>query len=121
MPFAAKYDDVFYLAMAYAAEKNGVTCKRVDREEFQGNIVDEVKKLIKTAAAVFVDLSESKPNVLYEAGYAHALDKQCIHMCSTDISRLPFDVAQWKTTSYQHGQVHKLRETLTKRLAEVLA
>ena len=29
--------------------------------------------------AVIVDLSEAKPNVLYEAGYAHALNKPCIH------------------------------------------
>jgi hypothetical protein len=30
MPFSEEYDDVFFVAMAYAAEQNGATCVRVD-------------------------------------------------------------------------------------------
>jgi hypothetical protein len=40
--------------------------------EFQGSVVDEIQRLIRQSVAVIVDLSEAKPNVLYEAGYAHA-------------------------------------------------
>ena len=66
---------------------------RVDRREFQGNVVEEIDRLIRKASAVIVDLSESKPNVLYEAGFAHALKKPCVHICSTPMDKLPFDVA----------------------------
>jgi len=116
MPFAPQYEDVFFLAMRHAAEQVGAVCDRVDRREFQGNVVNEVQGMIKSAVAVFVDLSEAKPNVIYEAGYAHALKKPCIHICSTPFDKIPFDIAQWKTTKYNPGQIHKLRNELTERL-----
>jgi hypothetical protein len=120
MPFAPQYEDVFFVAMIYAAEQVDAVCERVDRREFQGNVVEEIHRLIRKSTAVIVDLSESKPNVLYEAGFAHALKKPCIHICSTPMDKLPFDVAQWKTTSYQPGQTHKLRKDLTQRLKAIV-
>lgn len=120
MPFAPQYEDVFFVAMSYAAEQVGAVCERVDRREFQGNVVEEIHRLIRKSVAVIIDLSESRPNVLYEAGYAHALKKPCVHICSTPVERLPFDVAQWKTTPYQPGQTHKLKTELTRRLKAIL-
>ncbi len=120
MPFAPQYEDVFFIAMRYAAEQVGAVCTRVDRREFQGSVVDEIQSLIRKSVAVFVDLSEAKPNVLYETGYAHALKKPCIHICSTPIEKLPFDVLQWKTTKYNPGQTHKLGKELAQRLEEAL-
>src|SRR5499433_1680290 len=121
MPFAPQYEDVFFIAMRYAAEQIGAVCTRVDRREFQGSVVDEIQRLIRESIAVFVDLSEAKPNVLYETGYAHALKKPCIHICSTSLEKLPFDVLQWKTTKYNPGQTHKLGKELAQRLKEALA
>lgn len=120
MPFAPQYEDVFFIAMSYAAEQVGAVCDRVDRREFQGNVVDEIHRMIRKSVAVIVDLSESKPNVLYEAGYAHALKKPCVHICSTPVEKLPFDVAQWKTSLYHPGQTHKLQKELTQRLKAIL-
>ena len=60
------------------------------------------------------------PNLLYEAGYAHALNKPCIHICSTSTEKLPFDVSHWKTTMYHPGQTHKLAKELAQRLKAVL-
>jgi len=119
MPFAPQYEDVFFVAMSYAAEQVGAVCDRVDRREFQGNVVEEVHRMIRRSSAVIIDLSESKPNVLYEAGFAHALKKPCVHICSTTLEKLPFDVAQWKTTRYEPGQTHKLRRDLTQRLKAI--
>jgi hypothetical protein len=121
MPFAPQYEDVFFVAMRYAAAQIGAVCTRVDRREFQGSVVDEIQRLIRESIAVFVDLSEAKPNVLYETGYAHALKKPCIHICSTSLEKLPFDVLQWKTTKYNPGQTHKLGKELAQRLKDALA
>jgi hypothetical protein len=38
MPFPEEYDDVFFVAMAHAAEQNGATCVRVDKEQFSGEV-----------------------------------------------------------------------------------
>src|SRR5438552_18832292 len=86
--------------MRYAAGQAGAVCVRVNRRECQGSVVDEIQRLSRKSVAVFVDLSGAKPNVLDETGYAHALKKPCIHICSTPLEKVPFDVHQWKTTKY---------------------
>jgi hypothetical protein len=119
MPFDPKYDDTYFVAMAPAAESIGAVCKRVDGEEFSGDIVEEIQSLIKDSVAVIVDLSESNPNVLYEAGYSHALKKPTIHICCTPLRDLPFDVAQWNTIRYRRGQTHDLKAPLARRLRAI--
>ena len=83
------------------------------------NTVDEIQALIRSAIAVIVDLSESRANVLYEAGYSHALEKPTVHICSTPLCELPFDVAHWNTIKYQMGQTYHLRDVLARRLEAI--
>jgi len=116
MPFSADYEDVYFVAMAHAAQSIGAVCERVDHAEFAGNIVEEIKKKIRESVAVIADISEGKPNVLYEVGYAHALGKPTLHVSWTPLKGLPFDVSQWNTIQYQKGQTHQLRRPLAKRL-----
>lgn len=98
-----------------------MACVRVDKEEFSGDIVEEIKRLISSSAAVIVDLSENRPNVLYEAGFAHALKKPVVHLSSTALTELPFDVRNWNTIPYGLGQVTTLRVRLAERLRAALA
>jgi hypothetical protein len=121
MPFDKKHDDTFFLAMAPAADAAGVACKRIDQEEYSGIIVTEINRMISESAAVIIDLSDSNPNVLYEAGYAHALKRPSVHICSTSLERLPFDVKPWNTIHYNLGQVNELKSKLERRLKGVLA
>lgn len=120
MPFDSAYDDVYFVAMADAARQVGAVCRRVDQEEYSGEVVDRIRATIRTSDAVIADLSESKPNVLYEVGYAHALGKPTVHICSTPLDRLPFDVSHWNTIEYQKGQTHRLGSRIARRLQAVL-
>jgi hypothetical protein len=120
MPFATEFDDVFLVSMAAAAKKNGVTCVRVDREAFEGDVVAHIKKQIDRCAAVIADLSGAKANVLFEVGYAHGRRKAIVPISSTPLSDLPFDVRNWNTLSYRQGQTHALIAPLARRLRKVL-
>lgn len=120
MPFAREYDDTYFIAMSYAAEKVGAACMRVDKTEFVGDIVKEIHRLIRKSICVIIDLSESKPNVLYEAGYAHAIRKPSVHITSSPTEELPFDVRNWNTLTYSRGQTSALRTPLARRLREVI-
>jgi hypothetical protein len=101
MPFTSTYDDVYFIAMVHAAAGVNAVCRRIDQEDFDGDIVERIKHMIGSSSAVIVDLSESKPNVLYETGFAHALGLPTVHICSTPIADLPFDVRNWNTLRYQ--------------------
>jgi hypothetical protein len=120
MPFDGRYDDTFWVAMVPAARSVGAVCKRVDQEEYSGDIVAKIQELIRESVAVIVDLSEANANVLYEAGFAHALNKPTVHVCSTPLGELPFNVARWNTIAYKRGRTHLLTEPLARRLRAAL-
>lgn len=120
MPFAPEYGDVYWVAMRAAAQALGLACVKVDEEDYVGDIVVKIKSLITESVAVIGDLSEAKPNVLYELGFAHALDRPTVHICATPLDQLPFDVRNWNTLEYGLGQTHRLIEPLTRRLRSAL-
>lgn len=120
MPFSIEYEDVYFVAMASAAASVDAICKRVDYEEYSGDVVAKIKELIRSSKVVIADLSDAKPNVLYETGFAHALNRPTIHICSTPLEQLPFDVRNWNTIRYSKGQTHLLKDELVKRLNLIL-
>ena len=107
-------------AMSYAAERSGATLMRLDQEVFNGDAVHELHRLIRESNALIADLSDGNPNVLYEVGYAHALEIPSVHISSTPLSKLPFDVQGWNTLPYEKGQTSRLKEPLARRLRAAL-
>jgi hypothetical protein len=120
MPFAPKYDDTYFVAMAFASTVVNATCIRTDQYEYTGDIVDEIKAQINRSSAVIVDLSESRPNVLFEFGYAHGLGKPIAVVCSSPIDELPFDIRNWNAIEYNIGQTIRLKNKLAKRLEAIV-
>ena len=120
MPFAPRYDDVFFVAIRGAAKLARCVARRVDQEEYVGDVVARIASRIAQAKAVIVDLSESRPNVLYEMGYAQASGKPVVAICSTPTEKLPFDVRNLNVLRYAAGQTHRLRPRLARRLRAAL-
>jgi hypothetical protein len=121
MPFADKYDDTYFVGMIRAALENEAVCDRVDHQNYHGDVVIKIKELIEKSQAVIVDLSESRPNVLFEAGYAHALGRPLTYICSTSMDHVPFDVRNEPIIKYGIGQTTKLARALGKRLRGILS
>jgi hypothetical protein len=120
MPFDPEFDDVFFVAIAEAAKSVSAVAIREDKQEFAGDIVEQIKQDIRGTSAIVADLSESKADVLYEVGFAHALGKPTVHICSTPLSKLPFDVRNVNTMKYTKGQTHRLRGELESRLRAIV-
>ena len=112
MPFAQMYDDTFLVAIEPASLVNGAIAERVDHNGTAGPVVPQIKAMIKSAKVVVADLSDSRPNVLHEVGYAEALGKPVIQICSTATSLLPFNVRNNQTIKYAIGQTAKLKKAL---------
>ena len=120
MPFDPIYEDVYYVSMAEAARGIDAVVERVDQVEYSGPIVEKIKSMIENSIAVIADLSESNPNVMYEVGYAHARRIPTVHICSTPLDELPFDVSGWNTISYGIGQTHSLGDKILRRLRAIV-
>jgi nucleoside 2-deoxyribosyltransferase len=112
MPFASQYDDTFLVAIDPASLVNGAIAERVDHNGTAGPVVPQIKAMIEAAKVVIADLSDSRPNVLHEIGYAEALQKPVIQICCTLPAALPFNVRNNRTIQYAIGQTARLRKTL---------
>src|SRR6185295_6768035 len=89
-PLTREYDDV-YLVIRQAVEKLGAKVYRVDEILFSGSIIEQIYASIETADLIICDVSENQGNVMYELGYAHALQKSVLPI-SQKKARLPFNL-----------------------------
>lgn len=120
MPFAARYDDTFLVAIEPAALAHGAVAERVDHNGAVGSVVPQIQAMIRAAKVVIADLSASRPNVLHEVGFAEALGKPVVQICSTPTSKLPFNVRNNQTITYTVGQTARLRKKLEAQLQSLI-
>ncbi|WP_368838906.1 nucleoside 2-deoxyribosyltransferase [Kocuria sabuli] len=120
MPFDPAFDDVYHVAIKAAVEKAGCIPARVDQLMHGQDAVTETYRQIQRCQAVIADLSTAEPDVLYEVGYAHALGKPVVQLCSTDPASLPFMVRNRDTIFYRPGQTYLLIDVLAEYVAHLL-
>lgn len=85
--------------------------------ENQQNILQNIVEGINMADVVIADLTGLNPNVFYELGLAHAMNKKVI-IITQNISELPFDIKSYKANEYSL-LFHKI-PILKKKLKELL-
>jgi len=96
-----------------AAEQCGIRASRIDEEQSNEKITDRILEAIKKARFVIVDLTKERPNVFFEAGYAHGIGKIPIYI-AREGTRVHFDVKDYPIIIFKN--MTKLKEELVKRL-----
>lgn len=91
----------------------GLNAERVDDPNSGERITDRVIASIQKSEHVVVDLTHNRPNVYFEAGYAHALGKLPIYIARRGTS-IEFDLKDYPVIFFQN--MRQLREGLRKRL-----
>ncbi len=112
MPIAPEYDDVLD-SIKESARRCGVNAERIDEQESHQRITDRILESINRAEFVIVDLTESKPNVFFEAGYAHGIGKIPIYIAKNNTS-LEFDLKDYPVIFFE--SYRELKYKLEKRL-----
>ncbi len=79
---------------------------RADDDFHPGTVVEQIKKWIAEADFCVADVSGANPNVLWEAGYAHALGKPIIQIVQ-DTEDMPFDIQAMSTLEYSLATLEK--------------
>ncbi len=114
MPFDKKFDDTYKLGIKVAADDAGGYCERVDEQIFDERMLDRIYNQINKADVIVADLTDRNPNVFYEVGYAHALEKRVI-LLTQSADDIPFDLKHHYHIVY-NGSIVKLKDELGKRL-----
>lgn len=76
MPFNVDFNDIYNLGIKAACDSDKVYCERVDEQIYEGSMLDRIYNQIQHADYIIADMSSKNPNVFYEVGYAHALQKR---------------------------------------------
>jgi hypothetical protein len=77
----------------------GLRVERIDSRTGDYKITSEILRSIREAALLVCDLSEERPNVYYELGYARGRGKTVLH-CAVSDTKLHFDVREFRTIFY---------------------
>ena len=114
-PNNSKLEDVLD-AIKEAADRCGLHAERVDEPEYNERITDRILESIERAEHVIVDLSQSKPNVYFEAGYAHAIRKLPVYVAEEG-TKLEFDLKDYPVIFFKNFK--ELKDKLEKRLRAI--
>lgn len=119
MPFTNDFDAV-YETIQSACKSQNFEPRRVDQIYTPTSVVDDVFSTIAQSALVICDLTGRNPNVLYEAGLAHALDREVIIIVQND-EDVPFNVQHIRHFSYLPNAegLGELKKTLSATLGTI--
>ncbi|MFG6369285.1 MAG: nucleoside 2-deoxyribosyltransferase [Lachnospiraceae bacterium] len=93
---------------------------RIDKENTNGSLQDEIISHITNDHLVIADITDSNPNAFYEIGYRAALDKPMIQLAFKDLN-IPFDISTTRTFPYDFDldAVEALKERLIQTINSI--
>ena len=95
--------------------KFGIKAIRADEIEHEDVITKRIIEEIKTSEFLVGDLTDERPSVYYEIGYAHSLGRRVI-MYRMENTSIHFDLAAYNCPEYKN--MKELKIFLLKRLEE---
>lgn len=119
MSFAKEYNDVFS-AIKDECIKLRLKASRVDCNAGSGLILRQILTSIENSEFIIVDLSDERPNVYYELGYAHGVGngEHDILLVAKQGTQLHFDIAPLSVKFYESTE--ELRKIVNGNLNEMI-
>ena len=113
MPFAEEMEDIFHYGISSSVKGAGYICERADQSSFTGDILDWVKRRIRSSSLLVADLTDANPNVYLEVGYAWGCGVPTVFLVKNP-DQLKFDVKGQRCLVYK--SIKNLEEQLTNEL-----
>ena len=118
MPFKeAEFSQRIYTEVIKPLIENDfkISCYRVDEDRLPDRIDNKIYSYLLKAAFIIAEVTILNPNVFYELGLAHMLEKDCIILTKTSPQEVPFDINRIRAEQYDGDE--QLREILKKAIS----
>jgi hypothetical protein len=99
MPFGGYFDAYYTEVIKPAVAQTGLKPIRADEVYGTGSLVEDIYRRIINSRICIADVTGRNPNVSYELGMAHALNKPVV-IITQDISDVPFDYKHLRIVTY---------------------
>lgn len=101
-PFDEKFDKRFEDVFKPAINNADFEAYRIDNDLSVDILIDDIEKGISECAICFAEITTNNPNVWYELGFAFALNKDVVMVCSKERedSKFPFDIRHRHILTY---------------------
>jgi hypothetical protein len=121
MEFQEPFNSLYSEVLKPVAESAGIDLIRADDVYGPGFILQDIMRDISDAAVVVAEITPPNPNVFYEVGFSHAMNKPTILLARRG-HELPFDVAGMRTIFYDDsiGGKAKVEREFTRHLNAIL-
>ncbi len=123
MPFGDEFDPVFQTvrtAASNAMPDEEIDCHWLKDVVAAGRITDDILGALHSATLCVADVTGSNPNVMWETGYAMALDKPTI-LIGQRAEELPFDLKVHRVLPYSRRTLERLGKSLAEAIRQTLA
>lgn len=111
MPFAPAFKNVYVLLKSLVEGYAHCECIRADEIARSNRITDDVYDQIQMARFLIADITGQNPNVYYELGVSHALDKEVIVLVQAG-SPVSFDIRGVRYLEYSKDDLDELGKKL---------
>jgi len=101
MPFDDQSKAIYYNVLKPVIESFGYSVSKADEDLRTGIVIEQIRESIKNAALVVADVSGKNPNVFYELGYAHGVEKNVL-IITNDKNDVPFDISHVRYFEYSY-------------------
>ena len=123
MPFGHPFDRYYKNVFVPAIEEVDLRPVRGDSIFLPSAIMQDIWRLLTEAKVLIADLTGRNPNVFYELGLAHALQKPVI-LVANSMDDVPFDLRGLRVLTYDKENENwgaELRQTVVAALKETLS
>jgi hypothetical protein len=115
-PFSEYYEDLF-IKIKEVCDSVGFKCIRGDEDYISSDLLPHIIKGILKSSIIIANVDGRNPNVFYELGISHALDKKTIILSRT-VNDLPVDLKSKRVIVYE--SLYTISDVLKDELVKLL-
>ncbi len=102
MQFTDEYNALYKEVISPICDEYGYEVVRADDMYTTGLIIEDIVQAIRDSSLIIADITPDNPNVYYEVGYAHGINKTTILLSDKKRDKMPFDISGFRLLFYDN-------------------